>query len=79
MQTEQKILTTQRDTSRRKVTELSEKVGRLEADLEKKKDAITGFEVSVMHVTILSAIAMSILWTLAFVSSDGGPAKSWTY
>ena len=50
-------------------------VEQLEADLEKKKDAITRFEVSVMHVTILNAIAMSNVWTLAFMSSDGGPAK----
>lgn len=79
VQSEQKILTTQRDTSRKKVTELSERVEHLEADLEKKKDAITRFEVSVVHVTILSAIAMSNVWTLAFMSSDGGSAISWSY
>lgn len=59
LQTEKKTLTTQRDNSRRKVTELSKKVEQLEADLEKKKNAITRFEVSVMHVTILSVIATS--------------------
>ena len=75
VQAEQKILTTQRDTSRRRVTDLSEKVEQLEADLVKKRDAITRFEVSVMHVIILNAIAMSNVWTLAFMSSDGGPAK----
>ena len=75
VQAEQKILTTQRDNSRRKVTELSKMVEQLEADLEKKKDAITRFEVSVMHVTILNAIAVSNVWTLAFMSSDGGPGK----
>ena len=57
VQAEQKILTTQRNTARKKVTELSKTVEQLEAVLEKKKDAITRFEVSVMHVTILSAIA----------------------
>ena len=55
VQNERKRLTTQHDTSRKKVNELSKTVEQLEADLEKKKDAITRFKVSVMHVTISGA------------------------